>query len=176
MSTLVLRRGRLADADLLHSIHRESVLTAYSHIFPPERYPFPDEEMRAHWLAELGNGDVTTVIAERDGLAIGFVVVSPGWLRSLFVRASEWGRGAGGALHDEAVERLEAEAAGASLWVLEANEKARAFYEHRGWRYQGERKRSSYPPHPPVLRYVLERVAATGPIPNPHPPGGTTPS
>jgi Acetyltransferase (GNAT) family len=128
--------------------------------------------MRAHWIAELGSGEATTVIAERDGVGIGFVVVSPGWLRSLFVRASEWGSGAGSALHDEAVELLEKEAAGASLWVLEENEQARAFYEHRGWCYDGERGRSPYPPYPPVLRYVLDLGGAEDPIPSPHPPTG----
>jgi GNAT superfamily N-acetyltransferase len=172
VGSLALRRGRSADADLLHSIHRESVLAAYRHIFPPERYPFPDEEMRAHWVAELGGGEATTVIAERDLLGIGFVVVSRGWLRSLFVRASEWGGGAGSALHDEAVELLVAEGAGARLWVLEENEQARAFYEHRGWHHDGERDRSAYPPYPPVLRYELELGGAEGPIPNPRPPTG----
>jgi GNAT superfamily N-acetyltransferase len=174
VGSLSLRRGRSADADLLHSIHRESALAAYAHIFPPERYPFPDEEMRAHWVAELGDGEATTVIAESDGVGIGFVVVSRGWLRSLFVRASEWGGGAGSALHDEAVELLRAEGAGASLWVLGENEQARVFYEHRGWRHDGERDLSPYPPYPPVLRYVLDLGGAEDPIPNPHPPMGNS--
>jgi hypothetical protein len=63
------------------------------------------------------------------------------------------------------------EGADASLWVLEAKEQARAFYEHRGWRHDGGRNHSAYPPYPPVLRYVLELGGAEDPIPSPTHPG-----
>ena len=35
-------------------------------------------------------------------------------------------------------------------------EVARRFYESRGWREDGGRSRSEFPPHPLELRYVLE--------------------
>jgi putative acetyltransferase len=167
----LLRSGRPDDAETLYAIHRESVLTAYAHIFPPDRYTFPDDEMRAHWVEQLADGEANTVVAERDGRAIGFVVVSPGWLRNIFVVPSEWGRGAGSMLHDNAVELLRAEGAGAHLWVLEQNDQARAFYEHRGWRHDGERQPSDYPPHPPVLRYTLDLGAGADPSLSPTHPG-----
>ena len=90
---------------------------------------------------------------------------------------AEWGRGAGAALHDEAHALLRRDGAIAHLWVLEANERARRFYEARGWREDGGRSRSEFPPHPLELRYALrlgERRCASpvGPIPNPHPPKG----
>jgi GNAT superfamily N-acetyltransferase len=169
---LTLRRGRPEDAETLYSIHRESVLLAYAHIFPPDRYEFPDAEMRAHWIEQLRGGEATTVIAERAGDAVGFVVVSPGWLRNIFVVPGEWRRGAGSALHDEAVELLRAAGAGAHLWVLEQNEQARAFYERRGWRHDGERRSSDYPPYPPVLRYVLDVSAGADPSQTPTHPRG----
>jgi GNAT superfamily N-acetyltransferase len=172
-----LRRCTPDDAEILFAIHRESAMAAYVHIFPPDRYRFPDDEMRAHWVAALADPDTDMVVAERGlrrrlggadrgrtGFAgaaggftpIGFVGVSPGWLRNLFVLPGEWGSGAGSLLHDEAVRLLRAKEAGARLWVLEENERARRFYEHRGWRHDGERRPSDYPPYPPALRYVLE--------------------
>ena len=69
---------------------------------------------------------------------------------------AEWGRGAGAALHDEAVALLRSDGASiAQLWVLEENERARRFYEARGWRDDGGRSRSEFPPHPLELRYAL---------------------
>jgi hypothetical protein len=43
--------------------------------------------------------------------------------------------------------------------VLEANQRARRFYEHRRWRHDGERRRSDFPPYPAALRYSLELEA-----------------
>jgi GNAT superfamily N-acetyltransferase len=153
---LTLRRAGPNDAETLFAIHRESALAAYVHVFPPDRYAFPDEEMRSHWLHGLGDAETEVVIVERDGTPVGFASVSPGWLRNLFVVPAEWGRGAGPAVHDEAVRLLRDMGEGARLWVLEANERARRFYERRGWRADGERARSDFPPYPPTLRYTLE--------------------
>jgi GNAT superfamily N-acetyltransferase len=155
VDALRLRRATPDDAETLFAIHRESAMTAYAHIFPPDRYAFPDEEMRAHWAAGLADRETDLVIAEREARPVGFVGVSPGWLRNLFVLPGDWGSGAGSLLHNEAVRLLTAKEAGARLWVLEENERARQFDEHRGWRYDGERRPSEYPPYPPALRYSL---------------------
>jgi GNAT superfamily N-acetyltransferase len=156
VGALTIRRAGPADAETLYAIHRESAMTAYVHIFPPDRYRFPDDQMRAHWAASLGEDETDVVIAERDGRPVGFAGVSPGWLKNLFVAPDEWGRGAGSVLHDEAVRLLRTMAAGARLWVLEENERARRFYEHRGWTFDGERRPSDFPPYPPALRYALD--------------------
>ena len=161
MGALTIRRGLLSDAETLYAIHRESAITAYVRIFPPDRYRFPDAEMRAHWVASLGDDETDVVIAERDDRPVGFAGVSPGWLKNLFVVPNEWGRGAGSALHDEAVQLLRAKDDGARLWVLEENERARRFYERRGWVFDGERRPSDYPPYPPALRYALDLEGPT---------------
>jgi GNAT superfamily N-acetyltransferase len=156
MGTLSIRAARPDEAETLFAIHRESAMTAHVEIFPPDRYRFPDAEMREVWARALRDGKTTVVIAERAGNPVGFATVSAGWLRNLFVLPSEWGRGAGAALHDEAVALLRrCGGAIAQLWVLEANERARRFYEARGWRDDGGRSRSEFPPHPVELRYAL---------------------
>jgi GNAT superfamily N-acetyltransferase len=170
---LTLRPGRRGDAETLYTIHRESVRVAYAEIFPPDRYPFPEAELRSHWIKRLAEADAATVIAEQETLPVGFVVVSPGWLESMFVLPSDWGRGVGSALHDQAVELLRSKGAGGRLWVLERNEAARRFYQHRGWRHDGARRQSAYPPHPRVLRYELERGAGSDPSQTPTHPRGS---
>ncbi|HEX7254961.1 MAG TPA: GNAT family N-acetyltransferase [Gaiellaceae bacterium] len=173
MSALSIRHATQDDAEALFAIHRESALTAYVDIFPPDRYRFPDARMRAHWGQALRDGETDVLIAERAGTPVGFATVSPGWLRNLFVLPAEWGRGPGSALHDAAVELLRGHGRGARLWVLERNERARRFYEARGWRDDGGRTRSAFPPHPVELRYTLELWAARGPSLTPTHPKGT---
>jgi GNAT superfamily N-acetyltransferase len=175
MGLLSIRAARPDDAETLFTIHRESATTAYVELFPPDRYGFPDSQMRKVWAEALRSEDHSVLIAERAGSPVGFATVSPGWLRNLFVLPAEWGSGAGAALHDEALALLRRHGAVAQLWVLEANERARRFYEARGWRDDGGRSRSEFPPHPLELRYALRLVAGRRaqpgrPIPNPHPP------
>jgi GNAT superfamily N-acetyltransferase len=156
VSEISIRRGGPSDAAAVFAIHRESALAAYAQVFPPDRYAFPDDEMRRHWELALVDPDTEVVIAEREGTPVAFASVSPGWLRNLFVVPAEWGCGPGAVIHDEAVRLLAELGVGARLWVLEANERARRFYARRGWRPDGERGRSEFPPYPPTLRYELD--------------------
>ena len=155
MGPLSIRAARPDDAEALFTIHRESAMTAYVEIFPPDRYRFPDAQMRKVWAEALRSDDTSVVIAERAGSRVAFATVWRGWLLNLFVRPAVWGRGAGAALHDEALALLRRDGAIAHLWVLEANERARRFYEARGWRDDRGRSRSEFPPHPLELRYSL---------------------
>jgi GNAT superfamily N-acetyltransferase len=157
MGALSIRAAGPNDDETLFAIHRESAMAAYVEIFPPDRYRFPDAEMREVWALALRDGETSVLIAERAGHPVGFATVSPGWLRNLFVVPTEWGRGGGAELHDEAVLLLRSgDASIAQLWVLEENERARRFYETRGWRDDGGRSRSEFPPHPVELRYALQ--------------------
>jgi diamine N-acetyltransferase len=45
--------------------------------------------------------------------------------------------------------------------VLEENQRARRFYERRGWRLDGRRTRTPFPPHPPMVGYTLTLGAAS---------------
>jgi ribosomal protein S18 acetylase RimI-like enzyme len=63
-----------------------------------------------------------------------------GEVYSLYAHPDAWSTGAGAALLSAARERLRAcGRAEAVLWVLEANARARAFYERQGLRPTGER-------------------------------------
>jgi len=67
-----------------------------------------------------------------------------GEVYAIYVDPARWGTGAGRALMDATVAALKA--AGRSpvrLWVLDANDRARRFYERYGFVLDGER--SSYP-------------------------------
>ena len=152
-----IRTARPDDAETLFAIQREASLAAFAHVFPPDRYPFPDAAIRAEWDARLATPDTTTLIAERDGRAVGYVAFGHERLDSLFVLPDAQGAGVGSALHEEAVTaNRRGGAPCCRLWVLEANEPARRFYERRGWYADGRTRRTPFPPEPLVLGYTLE--------------------
>ena len=148
------RRGGLADLDALFAIQRESATAGYAHVFPPELYPFPEDDVREALRRQLEEPG-TVVVLDRDGR--GFALVGPGWLYRLYVRPSAWGSGVGTDLHDEAVAVLRRDGSdAASLWVLADNARARDFYERRGWRLNGAEREVSSPPHPFEVGYSID--------------------
>jgi GNAT superfamily N-acetyltransferase len=148
-----IRPARRGDEEVLLAVQRSSSQAALGHVFPPERYPFPDDAVGESWAELLRRDGITTLIAEVAGRPAGLVTWSPAWLHRLFVVPEQWGSGLAAGLHDEAVGAL---ARPCHLWVLEQNARARRFYERRGWRADGERQPADFAPWPTELRYTLD--------------------
>jgi GNAT superfamily N-acetyltransferase len=79
-----------------------------------------------------------------------------GLLFLLYTPPEAWGTGAGSRLMQASLQRLLAMAVGeARLWVLEANARARAFYQREGWRPDGATSTSTFDGIAfPALRYT----------------------
>jgi ribosomal protein S18 acetylase RimI-like enzyme len=145
------------DVDSIFEIKRAASLAAYSHVFPPEEYPFPNEDVRDEVNAMMADENARALIAEKDGRAVGFIALIDAQVVSLFVAPEESGQGIGTMLHDAAISPLAESGRGSlQLWVLEENRVARRFYERLGWRTDGRRRTSPYPPRPPVVGYSLD--------------------
>jgi RimJ/RimL family protein N-acetyltransferase len=131
----------------MFEIKRAASLAAYGHIFPPSEYPFPDEGVRDEETAMMADEKARALIAEKDGRAAGFIALIDAEVVSLFVVPEEWGQGIGTTLHDAAIRPLAQSGRGCvRLWVLEENRVARRFYERLGWRTDGRRRTSPFPP------------------------------
>jgi GNAT superfamily N-acetyltransferase len=116
----------------------------------------PFEERVARYRAGLAEPppDVGAWVAERGGEIVGIAVRSGCELRDLYVVPEAWGTGVGSGLMDAALAAMRAGECGeASLWVGEANARARRFYEREGWQSSGETRVSQL--GPPELRYRL---------------------
>ena len=83
--------------------------------------------------AQIANGQV--IVAEWDGIVVGFAAVVGGELDGLFVEPDMWGQGIGRTLIDAATH--EARQRGLTLAVI-ANPGARQFYENCGFSVEGE--------------------------------------
>ena len=151
-----LRAAAPADARGIAEVHVGSWRWAYRGQVPD---PFlealsVDERETQWWLATRERpGD--TVVAELDGAIVGFVSVGPaqgaslptgaGELFAIYIAAPVAGTGVGASLLAAGVERLRG--AGfdqAILWVLAANDRARAFYEGAGWALDGTRAEHAF--------------------------------
>lgn len=131
---LTLRPAGADDADPLAALFLEARAAAYPAM--PRSVHTP-EECR-HWFREVLRLEPRTIpmpaaretwVAERDGDLVGYVVVDPAWLDSVYVRPDVQGSGIGTALLD-LVKGLRP--GGFGLWVFESNTRAQAFYRRHG--------------------------------------------
>jgi GNAT superfamily N-acetyltransferase len=151
-----IREARPNEAEALAAVQRDASLAALGHIFPPERYPFPLDEVRQRWREALAAPELTVLVAEDDDVPVGIAGYRAEWLDGLYVVPSHWGRGVGRELHDLVLDRLRA--AGSErcyLWVLQHNTRARRFYERRGWRENGDTRVVPFPPNPIDVGYTI---------------------
>lgn len=166
----VVRTARDDDADSIGRIHVEAWRVAYADALPEaflQWLSIPDRQRV--WRQRLTAPDrKVSVLVVVDGEAVaGFACVGAsrdedvptgiGELLSIYLDPENWGRGLGRRLHDDAVATLRrAGYARATLWVLDANVRARRFYERAGWTLDGATKVESVAESPPmtVVRYV----------------------
>jgi GNAT superfamily N-acetyltransferase len=155
MTSARIRPARQTDVETLLAIQRAAAVDAFAHVYPPERYPFPDDEIREVWAEALSDPEVEVYVADVDGVAAGAVSLGGEFLSTLYVLPAYQGRGVGSALHDVALERLRARGVRrAKLWTLEGNASGRAFYKRRGWELTDETRVVPYPPHPIDVQYA----------------------
>src|SRR5215211_3359290 len=110
------------EAETLLAVQRAASVAAFAHIYPPERFPFPDDDVRSLWRGALADPQIDVYVAAFNGEAIGSVSVDDEWLRTLYVLPSHWSHGVGSELHDHAVARMrDRGATRAKLWTLEEN-------------------------------------------------------
>jgi GNAT superfamily N-acetyltransferase len=144
-SEVLFRPAVAADADALTTLERDTNVVALAHVFAG--VPYPEEQVRARWLALLADAAVRVEVAGPPERLDAYLAWDAERLRHLGVRPERWGHG----LARRAVER----ATGVRrLWVLRENHRARGFYDHLGWRPSGRQQPAEWPPHPVELEYV----------------------
>ncbi len=129
------------DAGGIARVHVTAWQEAYRGILDRDFLGGLDLATRAAWWETLLERDEgRAMVAEFEGSVAGFSLIGAadeaGWgeVQAIYVDPQRWGRGHGHALL-AASEGLLAEIGftQAMLWVLEANERARAFYQRQGW-------------------------------------------
>ena len=144
-----IRRAVVADAEALGEVHVRVWRWAYRGHMPAEYLERLRPERRADiWRQDLAESWIDTWVAEIDGAIVGFAGAAPtrdadlpagiAELVMINVLREHAGQGVGRALMGT-VEGYwrERGVPAAVLWVLTANEVARAFYARLGWTPDG---------------------------------------
>lgn len=156
-----VRKAREADAPKLAEVKIASWKTIYKGVAPDEVLKALDAKAEAEkFRKQIAAGKEHLFVAEsREGI-LGYAIAAapgkegePGELVSLYVAPASMGAGVGQNLFDVALTDLaEQRAQEAFLWVVEGNSRARAFYEHHGFKDDGGRKQCE-DVHAPAMRY-----------------------
>ena len=125
IASLELRPAEPADHDALAGLATEARRAAVPMMPPPVHTPEEDHV----WIGRQLAGEREVWVAEADGTLVGYLVLEPDWLHSLYVRADLTGQGIGTVLLD-LVKGLRPH--GFALWVFDSNERARSFYRRHG--------------------------------------------
>lgn len=161
MTDVDVRPARLDDAEAFTRAHEaawDATLAPIAGRRLEELVPFDERVERFRAGLERPGVDASVLVAERGGEVVGEAVRVGSELRDLYVVPDAWGTGAGRALMDEVLAEIRAAGATeATLWVVEANARARRFYEREGWEPTGETRDT--PLGPAELQYALRLQA-----------------
>jgi GNAT superfamily N-acetyltransferase len=144
-----VRKATPEDAAGIARVQERGWQAAYRHVFPTEELDRGGFIHADRWTERLIRPPAgwTTFVAEHDGEVVGFTSVGPsrdetgvGELYAIYVDPEQWSTGTGSALIEQAEEQLRTAYTDVTLWVLEDNPRARAFYERAGWSVDGGRK------------------------------------
>ncbi len=151
--TVSLRFATEADARQIAEVHDASSQVIYRGLFPDEVLAYFSVTRRETlWKEVLSEGKTVTLLLEREGVVIGFADIGPtrdadeppsatGEITSIYLDPAFWNKGWGRKLCQRALGHLRGEGFEAvTLWVLDTNRRACAFYEKFGFEPDGTEK------------------------------------
>jgi len=103
------------------------------------------------WMRNVVLPNNEVLVAERAGVLAGFAAIGAATLEHLYVHPNHQGAGVGTELLDEAKRRRPE---GLELWAFQRNERARSFYEARGFRLAELTDGAANEEREPDARYV----------------------
>jgi GNAT superfamily N-acetyltransferase len=146
-----IREATLDDARGIAVVHIATWQDAYRGIVPDDVLDTMDVDARtARWHEGISAPEGPIRVATDDAKVVGWACYGPsrdddargpvGELYGIYVSSSYWGTGVGPALMDDALAWLRVHFPVSTLWTLDANARARRFYERTGWTFDGTTK------------------------------------
>ena len=143
---LVVRPARPADASAVADVW----LRSFDAALPTVQRAHPDDDVRG-WIRDVLVPRPDTWVAEVDGVVVGVLALSEGWLDQLYLDPHWRGRGIGDRLVELAKER---QPAGLQLWTFQVNGPAQRFYERHGFVAVERTDGATNQEREPDVRYV----------------------
>lgn len=167
----MIRSPTEADIPALAAVHIASWQAAYRDLIPAAILDnLSQSQFEARWRKSLAQASRENLVLEIDGQLMGFVSwganrgaeqAGVGELYALYLHPDAWGAGYGRELWGQAVSHLKVKYHAATLWVLEANGRARGFYKRMGARPDGAAKMAQLMgAEVPEVRYRVEFIVS----------------
>ena len=151
-----------ADLPELLALQERGAVAGLSNVFPQETHPFPRKTIRERWASELEDPAIAAYVATTGGgPLVGFAARRGDEVLHFGTAPETWGSGLATWLHDALLATYPPDVSRVRLRVFAGNLRARRFYEKLGWQSTGEESRTSFPPHPVLVEYLLDRA---GPV------------
>jgi ribosomal protein S18 acetylase RimI-like enzyme len=149
-----IRNANVTDAAGIAAIHVRGWQAAYADALPADFLSSISVlERTRRWEERLSSGTVVLIAENDDGEMVGWLSLgdsrdsdadySVGEVYAIYVDPKHWGEGIGSGLMTEGHSILAAGHVRITLWVIESNARARAFYERRGYTLDPSRDRIS---------------------------------
>lgn len=151
MGRFTVREATLEDARGIAIVHIDTWRDAYVGIVPDDYLAALDyDERETVWRRVIAGASERIRVVCDGGRVVGWATHGRtrdtdargpvGELYGIYVSSNYWGAGVGPVLMDDALRWLSVRHRAATLWVLEQNARARAFYERTGWAFDGTTK------------------------------------
>lgn len=156
-AAVALRSMELGDIPAVLVVQEPGTIATLAEVFPQHLYPFPRDEIALNWQQEIWAPDIDCYVVTLDGSIVGFAATRDDELLHFGIAPEHWGSGVAPAAHQALLDQMQRNGK-QHIWlrVFTGNGRGRRFYEKLGWNPTGDRTRSTFPPHPELLRY--ERV------------------
>lgn len=138
---LAIKEDASAIAVLLRTTFRVSLP------FLPELHSAEDD---LNFVADRMLPSSTVWVAEDDAVLAGFIAFRADWIDHLYVAPERQGQGVGPALLEKALESGEPR----QLWTFQQNDRARRFYESRGFKAVEHTDGAGNEEKTPDVRYI----------------------
>jgi GNAT superfamily N-acetyltransferase len=122
---VVLRPAQPADADAIATVW----LRSFDAALPTVRRAHSDDEVR-WWVREVLLPGHDVWVTEAEGVVVGLLALSEGWIEQLYLDPEWRGQGIGDRLVALARRR---QPHGLQLWTFRVNASARRFWERHGF-------------------------------------------
>ncbi|MCU1431308.1 MAG: family N-acetyltransferase [Actinotalea sp.] len=145
-----IRFATVEDAAEIARVHVASWRQAYAGVIAEDYLARIDVDKRTAWwrdqLSGAGRPSTSVWVAQDEGRIVGFASLGPSLdedadrttlqIYSIYLEPSAWGQGIARELMRAVLAEVPPEVA-VTLWVLEANERARHFYRRHGFAPDG---------------------------------------
>lgn len=141
-----LRPALAIDAAAMGELH---ILAMRTLTFLPQLHGVEEAQV---WMADEILPNHAAWVAEVDGAVAGYIAIKDDWIQQLYVHPDRHGQGIGSALLDHVM----AMGPPRQLWTFQQSDRARGFYESRGFRAVEFTEGEANEEKTPDVRYLWE--------------------